>query len=68
VSTMNLDFTIIRPRRVSVWSQVKQCLTEWRRRARPRQELMYLGAMELNDIGMSRGEAEFEASKPFWQA
>lgn len=68
MSTMNLDVTTIRPRRVLVWSKVKECLAAWRHRARSRQELMHLSTMDLRDIGISRCEAEFEASKPFWHA
>lgn len=68
MSTMNLDVTFIRPRRVSVWNQLKQSFGEWRRRARSRRELMYLGESDLNDLGISRCDVQSEASKPFWQA
>ena len=68
MSAMNLDVTFVRPRRVLVWKQVKEFLSEWRRRARSRRELMYLGENDLNDLGISRCDVQFEASKPFWQA
>ena len=46
--------------------QVKQTITEWRRRMRSRHELASLDEISLQDIGMSQSTAEYEASKPFW--
>jgi uncharacterized protein YjiS (DUF1127 family) len=43
-------------------------LAEWRRRTRSRRELMKVSDRYLNDIGVSRCDAEVEASKPFWVA
>jgi uncharacterized protein YjiS (DUF1127 family) len=48
------------------WSQFKHSLVEWRRRVHSRDELMGLSQGALRDIGLSRSEAHFEASKPFW--
>lgn len=45
---------------------LKRRLYEWRRRVRSRGELMNLSDAELRDIGLSRSEAEVEASKVFW--
>jgi uncharacterized protein YjiS (DUF1127 family) len=42
-------------------------LHEWRRRSRDRAELSTLDARTLADIGLSQGEAEFLANKPFWK-
>ena len=42
---------------------VIQC---WQR-LRSRYELTSLDEAGLRDVGLSRGEAEFESSKPFWQ-
>jgi uncharacterized protein YjiS (DUF1127 family) len=68
MSTMNLSISTFRPHQVSRWSQLKIHFAEWRRRARSRQELMGLGDESLQDIGVSRSDAQLEASKPFWMA
>ncbi len=34
---------------------------------RSRYELSNLNDTDLRDVGLTRGEAEFESSKPFWQ-
>jgi len=46
--------------------QLKNRIFEWRRRVHSRGELMSLSDAELRDIGLSRSEAEVEASKVFW--
>jgi uncharacterized protein YjiS (DUF1127 family) len=40
---------------------------EWRRRSRERAELAALDERTLADIGLTRGDAEFLASRPFWR-
>jgi uncharacterized protein YjiS (DUF1127 family) len=50
------------------WSRVRQTIVEWRQRARSRNDLADLSDRTLQDIGMSRGTANFEAAKPFWMA
>jgi uncharacterized protein YjiS (DUF1127 family) len=45
-----------------------QILATWRRRARERRELASLDARTLHDLGLSTGEVQFEASKPFWRS
>jgi uncharacterized protein YjiS (DUF1127 family) len=65
---MNITFTTSRARHVSPWSQMKYRLVEWRRRSHSRHELESLSDVTLRDIGLSRCDAEFEASKPFWMA
>lgn len=52
----------------SHWSHVKRSIVEWQRRMRSRNELTTLRDGSLRDIGISRCDAEFEASKPFWLA
>jgi uncharacterized protein YjiS (DUF1127 family) len=52
--------------RVARLSDLKRRLYEWRRRVRSRGELMSLSDAELRDIGLSRSEAEVEASKVYW--
>jgi uncharacterized protein YjiS (DUF1127 family) len=42
-------------------------LRHWRQRARQRAELASLDDRMLADIGISRAEAEFLSSKPFWR-
>jgi uncharacterized protein YjiS (DUF1127 family) len=42
-------------------------MSEWRRRARERAELASLDNRMLQDIGLTRGDAEFLANKPFWR-
>jgi uncharacterized protein YjiS (DUF1127 family) len=54
--------------RLSRWNKVMRCVAEWRTRARSRSELMTLSDRTLLDIGVSRYEADLEASKPFWMA
>jgi uncharacterized protein YjiS (DUF1127 family) len=68
MNTMSLNVMAVRPRRVWRWAQAKQRLTRWRINARSRNELMSLSDRCLQDIGVSRCTAEFEASKPFWMA
>ncbi|WP_395713788.1 DUF1127 domain-containing protein [Reyranella sp.] len=43
-------------------------LATWRRRAHERRELAYLDARTIRDLGLSTGEIQFEASKPFWRS
>jgi uncharacterized protein YjiS (DUF1127 family) len=60
---------LVKPERVvSRWTRVKQTVAEWRRRVRSRTELANLNENDLQDSGISRSMAEFEASKPFWMA
>ncbi|MGO9329634.1 MAG: DUF1127 domain-containing protein [Steroidobacteraceae bacterium] len=68
MSTITLDRITVHPRRRFRWNQVKQRFVEWRHRARSRDELMGLSDRCLQDIGMSRCNSVFEASKPFWMA
>ena len=55
-----------RSRRVLRWSHVTQGLAEWWRCADSRNELIGLSDRVLQDIGVSRCTASFDASKPFW--
>lgn len=43
-------------------------LATWRRRAATRRALAEMSSRMLDDIGLSRFDAEVEASKPFWRA
>jgi len=42
-------------------------LREWRRRIRERNQLARLDGRMLADIGISRADQAFLASKPFWR-
>ena len=42
-------------------------IREWRRRSRERAQLATLDQRMLADIGLTRGDAEFLANKPFWK-
>jgi uncharacterized protein YjiS (DUF1127 family) len=42
-------------------------LRQWRRRAHERRELAGLSDLMLQDIGVTRADAEFLANKPFWR-
>ena len=42
-------------------------IREWRRRAHDRRELGGLSDQMLHHIGISRAEAVYLASKPFWR-
>jgi len=45
----------------------QQIFAAWRRRARERRELATLDHRTLRDLGLTEGEVQFEASKPFWR-
>jgi uncharacterized protein YjiS (DUF1127 family) len=51
--------------RASHWGQ-HHVLSEWWQHLRSRHELESLDDSTLRDIGLSRGEAVFEASKHIW--
>jgi uncharacterized protein YjiS (DUF1127 family) len=56
------------PRSGLHWSDVKHEITAWWHSARSLQELHSLDDRCLQDMGMSRCTADFEAAKPFWMA
>jgi uncharacterized protein YjiS (DUF1127 family) len=66
MSTMKHSAANSRVFRSSPWSAVRTLIVEWRRRVRSRYELRSLGDAELRDIGLTRGEADFDQSKSFW--
>lgn len=49
------------------WASLVSLLRLWRFRQRQRRELAQLPDFMLKDIGVSRYEANAEASKPFWK-
>ncbi len=52
----------------SFLSQLIETLHVWRQRYESRRELVRWSDRELHDIGVSSGDAIYEASKPFWRA
>jgi uncharacterized protein YjiS (DUF1127 family) len=51
----------------SLVGRVLATLREWRRRARDRAQLGTLDDRMLRDIGITRADAVFLSSKPFWR-
>ena len=49
-------------------SQVAETVHVWRQRYAARRELAQWSDRELHDVGLSTGDAIYEASKPFWRA
>ncbi|MEZ5628067.1 MAG: DUF1127 domain-containing protein [Rhodocyclaceae bacterium] len=45
---------------------VRTTITVWRQRSASRRELRELDEHVLRDVGISRGQADFEGNKPFW--
>jgi uncharacterized protein YjiS (DUF1127 family) len=68
VSTMDPSRPTSRPYRFWRWSHVKRHFAERHLRSSLRHELMSLNDRMLRDVGVSRFDAGFEASKPFWMA
>ena len=54
------------PRSGLHWSDVKHEIADWWHGARSLHELQSLDDRSLQDMGMSRCNADFEAAKPFW--
>ena len=50
------------------WARLLETLHVWRQRYEQRRELSHWSDRELHDIGVSHGDAIYEASKPFWRA
>ena len=65
MNTLSLDLTV-HPHQSLRWSDVKRRLIMWWQYSRSRSELEGLSDTCLQDIGISRCSAEFEAAKPFW--
>ena len=48
-------------------ARTAELVAEWQARSRSRRDLMALDDRTLQDIGLSRGDAYMEYSKPFWR-
>ncbi len=57
---------VARGRRRASLSDVVDLIFMWQERVRTRRHLHELDEHMLRDIGLSRGDALHEASKPFW--
>ena len=67
MTTLSLDFEV-HPHHGLRWSDVKHRLAMWWQYSCSRSELEGFSDKSLQDIGISRCEAEFEAAKPFWMS
>jgi uncharacterized protein YjiS (DUF1127 family) len=65
MNTLSLGLTV-HPTQGFCWGDVKRRLKMWWQYSRSRSELESLSDMCLQDIGISRCSAEFEAARPFW--
>lgn len=50
------------------WSEFAATVAVWHQRALERKALVQMTDRDLRDIGLSHGQAVFEANKPFWSA
>ena len=50
-----------------VWARMASEIREWRRRSRDRRALAAMSDRSLRDVGLTRYDADWEASKPFWR-
>ena len=66
--TMTLKIMTVCPRNALRWNQFTHSFAQWQQRARSRVEFEMLNDSVLQDIGISRCTASFEACKPFWMA
>ena len=56
-----------RPALAGTFSAIGRIIGTWRERSRDRRELTLLDARSLRDLGLSVGQVQFEANKPFWR-
>ena len=66
MADLSLHFTSKAPL-AGTFTAFQQIFATWRRRVRERRELATLDYRTLRDLGLSEGEVQFEASKPFWR-
>ena len=55
-------------RLVEAVARLGRILNEWRDRTRGRREIAKLDHRAARDLGISLGQLQFEAQKPFWRA
>jgi uncharacterized protein YjiS (DUF1127 family) len=66
MADISLHFTSKAPL-AGTYTAFGQILETWRRRNRERRELAQLDHRTLRDLGLTEGQAQFEANKPFWR-
>lgn len=49
-------------------ARISDTIHVWRERRHARRELARFTERDLHDVGLSWGDALYEADKPFWQA
>ena len=67
MTMMSISVNAVRSHHLPQLSELRTAFAQWRERARSRRALRALDDRELWDMGLTRSDAEFEASKPFWQ-
>lgn len=67
-STASISLEAVATAATRLAARTAAALKTWSRRRRSRDELATVDAATLRDIGISRADADFEASKPFWTA
>jgi len=50
-----------------IWARMASEIREWCRRSRDRRDLAAMSDRSLRDIGLTRYDADWEASKQFWR-
>jgi uncharacterized protein YjiS (DUF1127 family) len=50
------------------WRSLLEILREWQSRIRSRRQIAKLDDCTIRDLGISPGQMQFEAQKPFWRA
>lgn len=55
------------PQAPAIAARIRQAVARWRERARAREELAALDEHALADVGLTRAQVAFEASRPFWR-
>ena len=66
MADLSLHFTSKAPL-AGTFTAFQQIFSTWRSRVRDRRELATLDHRTLRDLGLSEGEVQFEANKPFWR-
>jgi uncharacterized protein YjiS (DUF1127 family) len=68
MNAITLDLAAHHIRRAPPLRDIRQQARDWWHNIRSRTELQNLDDRSLQDIGLTRCSADFEAAKPFWMA
>lgn len=66
MADISLHYSSATPR-TGTFTTFSRILGTWRRRAHERRELATLDQRTIRDLGLSPGDIQFEANKPFWR-